>query len=198
MLRPRRVSTSSCKKSVSQVKGSSTHLSYVESHKKRSKALKYPHNSLNRLRNQVGWGMILYWPCKPIPLFSGGDISPLNLGAERPKPPSFTVFSEGRSPPKFRGWNLQHLNLGGTIRTSWITPHHCIFQELISVIVSPPITPNIFWGFNKRTSQGKLHHPVLSLLRKMTEIFYTKIFSGNYNWRNKFHLGLGKTWSPTG
>ena len=27
------------------------------------------------------------------------------------------------------------------------------FQELVSVIISPPITPNKFWGFNKRNSQ---------------------------------------------
>ena len=33
-----------------------------------------------------------------------------------------------------------------------------IFQELMSVIISPPITPNKFWGFNKRNSQEKLHH----------------------------------------
>ena len=37
---------------------------------------------------------------------------------------------------------------GITIRTSWITPHHFIFQEFISVIISPPITPNKFWRFN--------------------------------------------------
>ena len=30
---------------------------------------------------------------------------------------------------------------GGTIRTAWITPHHLIFRELISVIITPPITP---------------------------------------------------------
>ena len=39
------------------------------------------------------------------------------------------------------------------IRSSWITPHHFIFQELISVILSPPITPNKFWRFNKRNFQ---------------------------------------------
>ena len=40
-----------------------------------------------------------------------------------------------------------------TIRTSWITLHHFTFQELIGVIISPPITPNKFWGFNKHNSQ---------------------------------------------
>ena len=34
-----------------------------------------------------------------------------------------------------------------TIRTSWITPHHFIYRSLIIVIISPPITPNIFRGF---------------------------------------------------
>ena len=48
-----------------------------------------------------------------------------------------------------------------TIRTSRITPHHFfIFQELVSVIISPSSTPNKFWGLNKRNSQEKLHHPV--------------------------------------
>ena len=44
-----------------------------------------------------------------------------------------------------------------------------IFQELFSVIISPPITPNKFWGFNKRNSQENLHHPVLSLLGKFAQ-----------------------------
>ena len=36
-----------------------------------------------------------------------------------------------------------------TIQTSWITPHHFILRELISVIIAPPITPNNFWGLKK-------------------------------------------------
>ena len=40
-----------------------------------------------------------------------------------------------------------------TIQTSWITPHHFILRELISAIISPPVTPNNFWGFSKRNSQ---------------------------------------------
>ena len=55
-----------------------------------------------------------------------------------------------------------------TIWTSWITPHHFIFRELISVVITPPITPNYFWGFNKRNSQEKLHLLVLSLLGRST------------------------------
>ena len=47
-----------------------------------------------------------------------------------------------------------------SIRTSWITLHHFIFRELNCVIISLPITPNKFWGFNKRNSQENLHHPV--------------------------------------
>ena len=47
----------------------------------------------------------------------------------------------------------------GAIRTSWITPHHLTFQELISVIISPPITPNKFWGFNKRNNQENYTTP---------------------------------------
>ena len=41
------------------------------------------------------------------------------------------------------------------LTTSWIALHHFIFRELISVIITPPITPNNFWGFNKRNSQEK-------------------------------------------
>ena len=63
-----------------------------------------------------------------------------------------------------------------TIRTSWITLHHFILQELIiSVIISPPITPNKFWGFNKRNSQEKLHHPISSLLGKVDSLVHQNI-----------------------
>ena len=58
------------------------------------------------------------------------------------------------------------------------------FQELISVIISPPITPNKFWGFNKRNSQEKLHHPVLFLSGKYTP--FTPKYSQGINLRNKF------------
>ena len=37
----------------------------------------------------------------------------------------------------------------------------------MSVIITPPITPNKVWGFDKRNSKEKLHHPVLSLLGKL-------------------------------
>ena len=30
-----------------------------------------------------------------------------------------------------------------------------LFQQLVSVIITPLITPNNFWGFNKRSSQEK-------------------------------------------
>ena len=57
------------------------------------------------------------------------------------------------------------------------TPYIQFFQELISVIVSPPITPNKFWGFNKRNSQEKLHHPVLCLLGKVHHLLHQNILS---------------------
>ena len=44
-----------------------------------------------------------------------------------------------------------------------------IFLEVISVIISLPITPNEFLGFKKRNSQETLHHPVLSVLGKITQ-----------------------------
>ena len=46
-----------------------------------------------------------------------------------------------------------------------------IFEEMISVIITPPITPDIFWGFDKPNTQEKLHCLVLSLLRKITPSF---------------------------
>ena len=49
-----------------------------------------------------------------------------------------------------------------TIRTSRITLP--FFQELTGVITTPLITPNHFLGLNKRNSQEKIHHLVLSLL----------------------------------
>ena len=63
----------------------------------------------------------------------------------------------------------------------------CIFRELISVIVTPPITPNNFWGFNKRNSQEKSHLLVLSLLGRSTPPITPK-YSQKIYWRNKFHL----------
>ena len=37
---------------------------------------------------------------------------------------------------------------------------------IISVIISPPITPNQFWGFTKRNSQKKITPPCLVPVRK--------------------------------
>ena len=72
-----------------------------------------------------------------------------------------------------------------TIRTSWITPHHSFFQELICVIISPPITPNQFWGFNKRNSQEYYTTLVLSLLGNIAQSFTPKHSQG-ISWRSKF------------
>ena len=49
---------------------------------------------------------------------------------------------------------LEH-HLTPTIRTSWIALHHLNFWELIGVMLTPPITPNIFWRFNQRNAQEK-------------------------------------------
>ena len=64
------------------------------------------------------------------------------------------------------------------------------FQEFIRAIITPPSTPNKFWGFNKCNSQKRLDHPVLSLFLggKITQSFTPK-YSQGINWRNKFHLG---------
>ena len=78
-----------------------------------------------------------------------------------------------------------HKSMSYTIRTSWITPHHFIFRELISVIITPPITPNNFWRFNKRNSQEKLHLLVLSLLGGSTPPITPK-YSQRINWHNQF------------
>ena len=74
---------------------------------------------------------------------------------------------------------------GLTIRTSRITLPH-LFQELMSVSITPPITPNDFWGFNKHNSQAKLHHLVLSLLGRNTwpTPSFTPENSQGINWRN--------------
>ena len=72
-----------------------------------------------------------------------------------------------------------------TICTSWITLHHFTLREPLSVTITPPITPNIFWGFNKRTSQEKLHL-VLSLLERRTRLI-TPNYSQRSNWRDEFH-----------
>ena len=57
----------------------------------------------------------------------------------------------------------------------------------MNVIISPPITPNKFWGFKKRNSQD--NDTTLSCPYEENYIIpYTKRFSG-INWRNKFHLG---------
>ena len=60
------------------------------------------------------------------------------------------------SPPAWASLFLAYLSYLSFIPISnFLDLHHTIllFQELISVIISPPITPNKFWGFNKRNSQ---------------------------------------------
>ena len=48
-------------------------------------------------------------------------------------------------------WGRKHIpfELLGLHHTIW----GCIYQELIHVIISPPTTPNKFWGFSKRNCQ---------------------------------------------
>ena len=53
-----------------------------------------------------------------------------------------------------------------------------MLRELISVIITPPITPNNVWGISKRNFQEKITPPCPVLLGGYT-IFYTKKFSGN-------------------
>ena len=77
-------------------------------------------------------------------------------------------------------WNLHRNHFGADS-----TLPHFIFQDL-SVIITPPTAPNNLRGFNKRTSQGKLHHLVLFLLGKITPSFTPKHSQG-INCRNKFH-----------
>ena len=57
----------------------------------------------------------------------------------------------------------------------YTTPFY--FQELISVIISPPITPNQFWGFNKRNSQ-EITPPCLVPIRKCN---ITQSFTPTYS-----------------
>ena len=59
------------------------------------------------------------------------------------------------------------------------------FRELVSVITSPPTTLNKIWGFDKRNSQEILHHPVLSLLGKVTQSFTPK-----YSHMSRLHSHL--------
>ena len=42
----------------------------------------------------------------------------------------------------------------------------------MNAIISLPITPNRFWGFDKRIAQDKLHHPVLSLWGKLDNLLH--------------------------
>ena len=74
------------------------------------------------------------------------------------------------------------------VRTSWITLPHYLFGELISVIVTPLITPNNFGGFHKRNLQQKLHLLFLPLLGRITPPITPK-YSQRISRRNSFHLG---------
>ena len=97
--------------------------------------------------------------------------------------------TQGTFPPPDPLFQNLTTTLSSTIRSSWITLHHFIFGVLISVIFTLPITPNNFWGFNKRNSQEKLHALVLSLLGRITPPITPK-YSQRINWRN---LGYTRT-----
>ena len=79
------------------------------------------------------------------------------------------------------------LSFQNTIRTSGITLHHFIFRQLISVIITPPIPPNNFSGFNKRSSQENCTFLCFSLLGRSTPPITPK-YSQRISWRNRFHL----------
>ena len=58
----------------------------------------------------------------------------------------------------------------------------------MSVIISPPITPNKSWGFNKRNSQEITPPCLVPILGNITQSFTPK-YSQGINWRNECHLG---------
>ena len=68
----------------------------------------------------------------------------------------------------------------------YTSPFYC--QESINVIITPPITLDKFWGFNKSVFPGKFTPPCLVPVRKNYTIFYTT-YSQGINWRNRFHFG---------
>ena len=103
----------------------------------------------------------------------------------------FVAILQKRWDPSLRNPSVCQKLKEHTIRTSWITPHHFIVRELISVIIATPITPNNVWGFNKRNAQEKLHLLVLSLLGRSTPLITPK-YSQIINWRNAFHLGYNR------
>ena len=78
----------------------------------------------------------------------------------------------------FSPLSLNYPHRRDTIRTSWSLDYTSpfYFRELISVIITPPITP---WGFNKRNSQEKIA-PCVVPLRKEHTTDYAKILSENY------------------
>ena len=51
-----------------------------------------------------------------------------------------------------------------------------MFSSPIRVVITPPITPNNFWGFSKRNSPGKITPCcLLSLLGKITYVITPRI-----------------------
>ena len=75
-----------------------------------------------------------------------------------------------------------------TMQTSRITLPHFIVWDLISVIVTPPSTPNNFRGVKKRNLQEKLHLLVVTFSERISPPSTPK-YSQIIIWRNKFHLG---------
>ena len=56
------------------------------------------------------------------------------------------------------------------------TPDLCVRTKFnYSVIMTPSLTPNKFWEFNKRNFQERLHHSVFSLLGKLHNLLHTNI-----------------------
>ena len=87
----------------------------------------------------------------------------------------------------FNLWALKGVLSSETVPLELLGPDCTspFLQELISVIITLPITPNKFWGLNKRNSQEKITPPCLVPFRKITQSFTPKDSQG-ITWCNNF------------
>ena len=81
-----------------------------------------------------------------------------------------------------------------TIQTSRTALPHIIFPQLINVIITPPITPNNFWGFNKldcHENHTSLSFPSYERLHRLLRQKNLKELIGviNFSWIHQIIIG---------
>ena len=144
-------------------------------------------------KNSTRWWRRWRWPKRRW----GRDSFWYRRGSEHVRTPqtSTNPHSRGDGDKEHRGRGFIFKKGGRSSRFGKCVCERCIGHVYLDwCCPNLPITPNNFWGFNTRNSQGKLHLLVLSLLGRSTPPT-TPNYSQRTNWPNKFHLCYNRKFS---